>query len=243
MPEDYGKACMINEAAWKHFQFEDLDNKRFDKFGGLDIIGVLNDFHYSSLHNLIEPMVIVFTPDEGINFINIRFEGRNADPVLAYIEEVWQEVMPGEPLQFQFYDELFASMYREEERFAGGIGLFALLAVVISCMGILGLAIFATERRTKEIGIRKVNGAKITEVMLMLNSDFVKWVGIAFIIAIPVSWYAMDRWLQNFAYRTGLSWWIFLLAGLLALGIALVTVTWQSWKAARRNPVEALRYE
>jgi putative ABC transport system permease protein len=243
MPEDYGNVCMINEAAWKYFQFEDLDNKRFDKFGGLEIIGVLNDFHYSSLHNLIEPMVIVFTPDEGINFINIRFEGMNAVPVLAYIEEIWREVMPGEPLQIHFYDELFASMYREEERFAGGIGLFALLAVVISCMGILGLAIFATERRTKEIGIRKVNGAKITEVMLMLNSDFVKWVGIAFIIAVPVSWYAMDRWLQNFAYRTGLSWWVFILAGVLALGIALVTVAWQSWKAARRNPVEALRYE
>jgi putative ABC transport system permease protein len=243
LPADYGNVCMINEAAWKHFQFENLENKRLNKYGGLEIIGVLNDFHYSSLHNLIEPVVIIFTPNEGINFINIRFEGRNAVPVLAYIQEIWQEVMPGEPLQIHFYDELFASMYREEERFAGGIGLFALLAVVISCMGILGLAIFATERRTKEIGIRKVNGAKVTQVMFMLNRDFVKWVGIAFIVAIPVSWYSMDRWLQNFAYRTELSWWIFALAGVMALFIALLTVSWQSWRAARRNPVEALRYE
>ena len=242
-PGEYGKVCMINEAGWKHFEFEDFENKRFNNYGGFDIIGVINDFHYSSLHNRIEPMFILFTPNKGINSINIRFDGRNTRHLLAYIQEKWQEVMPGEALQVEFYDEFFASMYRSEERFAGAIGLFALLAVAISCIGILGLAIFSTERRTKEIGIRKVNGAKISEVMLMLNSDFVKWVGFAFIIAIPVAWYSMNRWLQNFAYRTDLSWWIFALAGFLALVIALLTVSWQSWRAARRNPVEALRYE
>jgi putative ABC transport system permease protein len=242
-PEEYGKVCMINETAWKHFQFESLENKRFNNFGGFDIIGVLNDFHYTSLHNGIEPVFILFTPDKSINFISLRFEGRNAGPVMAYIQEVWQEVMPGEPLQAEFYDELFASMYRSEERFAGAIGLFALLAVVISCIGILGLAVFSTERRTKEIGIRKVNGAKITEVMLMLNSEFLKWVVISFLIAAPVAWYAMDRWLQNFAYRTSLDWWVFVLGGLLALGIALISVSWNSWRAAMKNPVEALRYE
>jgi putative ABC transport system permease protein len=134
-------------------------------------------------------------------------------------------------------------MYQKEERFASTIGFFALLAVVISCIGILGLAIFSSERRTKEIGIRKVNGAKIWQVMLMLNMDFVKWIAIAFVIATPIAYYAMDKWLQNFAYRTPLSWWVFALAGLLALSIALLTVSWQSWLAARRNPIEALRYE
>jgi putative ABC transport system permease protein len=119
----------------------------------------------------------------------------------------------------------------------------ALLALIISCMGLLSLAIFTTNRRTKEIGIRKVNGAKVSEVLTMLNMDFVKWVALAFVIAMPVAYYAMNRWLVSFAYKTTLSWWIFALAGLLALGIALLTVTWQSWKVATRNPVEALRYE
>jgi putative ABC transport system permease protein len=134
-------------------------------------------------------------------------------------------------------------MYQSEERFAKTIGLFALLAIVISCMGIFGQAIFSAELRSKEIGIRKVNGATISEVMAMLNSDFVKLVAVAFIIASPVGWYVMNKWLQGFAYKTGLSWWIFVLAGLMALGISLLTVSWQSWKAATRNPVEALRYE
>jgi putative ABC transport system permease protein len=110
-------------------------------------------------------------------------------------------------------------------------------------MGIFGQAIFSAELRSKEIGIRKVNGATISEVMAMLNSDFVKLVAVAFIIASPVGWYVMNKWLQGFAYKTGLSWWIFVLAGLMALGISLLTVSWQSWKAATRNPVEALRYE
>jgi putative ABC transport system permease protein len=110
-------------------------------------------------------------------------------------------------------------------------------------MGLLSLAIFNTKQRIKEIGIRKVNGATIQEVMTLLNRDFVKWVAIAFVVATPVAWYAMHKWLENFAYKTELSWWIFALAGLMAIGIALLTVSWQSWKAATRNPVEALRYE
>ena len=151
--------------------------------------------------------------------------------------------MPDSPLKYSFFDEWFASMYQKEERFAKTIALFALLAVAISCIGILGLAIFMSEQKTKQIGIRKVNGATTWQVMLMLNIDFVKWVAIAFVIATPIAYYAMDKWLQNFAYRTQLSWWVFALAGLMALVIALLTVSWQSWLAARRNPVEALRYE
>jgi putative ABC transport system permease protein len=134
-------------------------------------------------------------------------------------------------------------MYGPEERFAKTIGLFALLAIVISCMGIFGLAIFSSERKSKEIGIRKVNGARISEVMLMLNSDFIKLVAVAFVIATPAAWYIMHKWLADFAYKTELSWWIFAVSGLLAMSIALLAVSWQSWKAATRNPVEALRYE
>jgi putative ABC transport system permease protein len=129
------------------------------------------------------------------------------------------------------------------KRLAAAIRLFAVLAIMISCLGILGLAEFSIKRRIKEIGIRKVNGARIGEIISLLNKDFVRWVLLAFIIAVPVSWYIMNLWLKNFAYRTNLSWWIFALAGLIALGIALFTVSWQSLRAATRNPVESLRYE
>jgi putative ABC transport system permease protein len=134
-------------------------------------------------------------------------------------------------------------MYQSELQFRRTFSLFAVCAIIICCLGILAMSLFACQRRTKEIGIRKVNGARISEVMVMLNRDFVKWVAIAFVIATPIAWYAMHKWLESFAYKTELSWWIFALAGLLALGIALLTVSFQSYKAARRNPVEALRYE
>jgi len=244
-PGDYGKVCMINEAAWKHFEFENLENKRFmnGQEGGFTIIGVVNDFHYSSLHKTIGPVCIMFTSANWHTNLNIRFAGNSVAPGIDFIQKTWREILPGYPLKYRFYDEWFDSMYRSEERFARTIGLFAVLAIVISCIGILGLAIFSSERRTKEIGVRKVNGAKVSEILAMLNKDFVKWVVIAFVMATPIAYYAMNKWLENFAYKTELSWWIFVLAGLLALGIALLTVSWQSWKAATRNPVEALRYE
>ena len=120
---------------------------------------------------------------------------------------------------------------------------FTIIAIFIACLGLFGLALNSTQQRVKEISIRKINGAKISEVLMMLNKDFVKWVVIAFVIATPIAYYAMNKWLENFAYKTSLSWWIFALAGLLALGIALLTVSFQSWKAATKNPVESLRYE
>ncbi len=244
-PGDYGRVCFINEAAYKHFEFENLDGKRFNNFSkdGFEIIGVVNDFHFGSLHSMIDPIFIIVSPNLQVSAINIRFDGKNIASVMDYIKSTWRQVMPDSPLKYSFFDEWFASMYQKEERFAKTIALFALLAVAISCIGILGLAIFMSEQKTKQIGIRKVNGATTWQVMLMLNIDFVKWVAIAFVIATPIAYYAMDKWLQNFAYRTQLSWWVFALAGLLALVIALLTVSWQSWLAARRNPVEALRYE
>jgi putative ABC transport system permease protein len=162
---------------------------------------------------------------------------------MEIIRKLWDEILPGYPFKYQFYDEWFDSLYRSEERFAKTISLFALLAIVISCIGILGLAIFSSERRTKEIGIRKVNGANITEIMVMLNREFLIWVVVAFAAGVPVMIISMKKWLSSFAYRTTLDWWIFVLAGFIALVIAIFTVSWQSWRAATRNPVEALRYE
>ena len=168
---------------------------------------------------------------------------RAACPKLEEIEKTWKQILPHEPMYFTFYDEQFQALYEKEERVAGAISFFSLIAIVLTCMGILGQIMLISFMRTKEIGVRKVNGAKVSEILTMLNSDFIKWVAIAFVIACPIAYYTTSKWLENFAYKTNLSWWIFALAGLLALGIALLTVSWQSWRAATRNPVEALRYE
>jgi putative ABC transport system permease protein len=242
-PGDINKVCMINEAAYKYFDFENLEHKRFNNFGGFDIIGVVNDFHYVSLHKAIGPVCIIFTSKSRPTTISIRFVPNGVGKGMTFINDEWQKIMAGYPLKYQFYDEWFDSMYKSEEYFARTISLFAILAVIISCIGILGLAIFSSERRTKEIGIRKINGARISEILLMLNMEFIILVTTAYLVAIPIAWYSMHKWLQNFAYRTELSWWIFGLSGLIAFIIALLTVSWQSWRAATRNPVEALRYE
>lgn len=139
--------------------------------------------------------------------------------------------------------ETYEIIHRENKNYLKLIGSCCAISIFLSMIGLFAISIKSSQRRTKEIGIRKVNGAKISEILAMLNRDFVKWVAIAFVIATPIAYYAMHKWLENFAYKTELSWWIFALAGLLALGVALLTVSWQSWKAATRNPVEALRYE
>ncbi|MFA5534120.1 MAG: FtsX-like permease family protein, partial [Mariniphaga sp.] len=145
--------------------------------------------------------------------------------------------------EYYFLDQTLANLYKEDRKFGRVFLLATILSVLIGCLGLLSTSIFVAELRTREIGIRKVNGAKVSEILTMLNKDFIKRVAITFVIATPVAYYAMNKWLENFAYKTSLSWWIFALAGLLALGIALLTVSWQSWRAATKNPVEAWRYE
>ena len=162
---------------------------------------------------------------------------------MKQLQDIWKEFVPGNPMMYTFYDSIFDAFYKKEERQGKAIAVFSIITFIITCLGFIGQILQTISERIKEIGIRKVNGAKIWEVMVMLNKDFVKWVAIAFVVATPIAWYAMNKWLENFAYKTELSWWIFALAGLLALGIALMTVSWQSWRAARKNPVEALRYE
>ena len=209
------------------------------------IIGVIEDYHHSSLREAIRPVVFFKSLrwSREVGFYCVKVSPKNIRSTTHSVRAVWEKIYPKEPYIFSFLDDDFNAQYEADAQF-GNIYLgFSLLAILIACMGLFTLARFAAENRTKEIGIRKVNGAKISEVMTMLNRDFVKWVVIAFVIATPIAYYTMNKWLENFAYKTNLSWWIFALAGLLALGIALLTVSWQSWKAATRNPVEALRYE
>jgi len=162
---------------------------------------------------------------------------------MDYIKKTWNEIEPEVPIDFAFYDTWFDSMYNKEERLAKMVSTFAILAIIISCLGIFSLTILSTINKTKEIGIRKINGAKVNEIMIMLNINILKWTSVAFIIATPIVFYAINRWLGNFAYKTMLSWWIFALAGIGVSILTLLTVSWQSWKAANINPIICLKVE
>ncbi len=240
LPGDVNKACLINETAWRKFDDGVYLGKKVHE---MDVAGIVKDFHVSSMHTKIESVVLCISDRITPNNITLRIAGNNISRVMNFISKVWKEECPDYPFQYNFYDQWFDSMYKSEEDLGKLISLFAVLAIAISSMGILGLALFATEQRSKEIGIRKVSGATSGQVMLLLSKDFTKWILISFIIGAPISYYAVDKWLENFAYHTHMSWWVFALAGLIALMVALLTVSIQSWRAANRNPIEALRYE
>ena len=205
------------------------------------VVGIVNDFNFRSLHNKIEPLVITRIENFGNIFVKVR--NAQVPEVLSTIQNLWNEFKIDFPLNYEFHDEVLAQHYAKDQQAKKLLLLLSIISIVIACVGLYAISLFTIIRKTKEIGIRKVNGAKVSEVMTLLNKDFVKWVAIAFVIASPIAYYAMNKWLENFAYKTNLSWWIFALAGLLALGIALLTVSFQSWKAATKNPVEGLRYE
>ena len=245
MSGDKDHACLMNEAAMKRFGWDNVVGKKYKngRNGGYDLVGVVNNFNVQSLHSEMTPVALLYEPDREFNTLSLRLMPGDISQQIARLRKVWKNLLPEDPMEFAFYDTQFQAMYEKEDKLAKSITFFSIIALVLTCMGILGQIFMISLNRTKEIGVRKVNGARISEIMAMLNKDFIKWVTIAFVIATPVAYYAMHKWLENFAYKTSLSWWIFALAGLLALGIALLTVSWQSWKAATRNPVEALRYE
>jgi putative ABC transport system permease protein len=241
-------AVILNQAAVKKMGFQSPLGKEFyndlSKTQKVKVIGVVNDFNFRSLHHKVEPLLLSpIKKDDYWRYIEIKGITSNRKILLTEINKAWSKVAGNEYMNCSFLDDRLTLLYEKERKAKSSIGLFSLIAILISCFGLLGTVLNITNEKTKEIGIRKVNGAKISEVLMMLNKDFVKWVAIAFVIATPIAYYAMHKWLENFAYKTELSWWIFALAGLLALGIALLTVSWQSWRAATRNPVEALRYE
>ena len=247
-PSD-SSALILNEKAVEWIGFKDAESalgKQIDYWGEIySVIGVIKNYHQESVKQHYMPQIFRLLPyGRGVRG-NFTFEINSANPqsTVAKIKNAYSEFFPNNPFEYFFLDEYYNQQYKADELFGKVIGLFSFLAIFVTCLGILGLATFIVLQRVKEIGIRKVNGAKVSEVLVMLNKDFVKWVAIAFIIATPVSYIAMHKWLDNFAYKTTLSWWIFVLAGVLALGIALLTVSCQSWRAATRNPIEALRYE
>jgi len=206
------------------------------------IIGVIKDFHMRSLYEDVEPMVILYSLND-IRKVVMRIAPYSVEKTLKEINNVFTKLFPGEPFEYTFVEEGLKAKYISETRLQYVVMLFSLLAISISILGLLGLAIYTTQKRTHEIGLRKVNGAKTIQIITMLNVGFIKWIVIAFVIACPVSYYIMNKWLQGFAFKTELNLGIFLAAGAIALITALVTVTSLSWQAATRNPVESLRYE
>lgn len=235
-------ALVINEQAARIMGFaepigEILTTPRGSK---LTIIGVVKDFHFQSLHYQIGPLIMHIGES---NVLFVRMKPGKITSTVDYIEKTYRSFDPSEPMDFHFLADDFDNVYRSEQRIGKIFGSFSVLTIIISCLGLIGLSSFMTERRTKEIGIRKINGAKSNEIFSMLSGEYLIWVMISVIIACPIAWYAMHRWLQNFAYRIDISLWVFVLAGVIALLIALLTVSLQSYKAAGKNPVEALRYE
>lgn len=242
---------ILNESAIKKLGFKSAEEAigtrfKLEAFQGIiqggTIVGVVKDFNFTSLYSPIEPTVFFSKPIWEWRYL-IKLTPGNKQKQLAVVRNIWNSVFPEYPFDYEFLEDTYAGYYQKDIVTNKLLSWFSAICIILSSIGLLGIASLLVVRKTKEIGVRKVNGAKVSEILTLLNKDFVKWVIIAFMIATPLAWYAMHKWLENFAYKTELSWWIFALAGLLALGIALLTVSWQSWRAATKNPVEALRYE
>jgi putative ABC transport system permease protein len=237
--------CMVNEQAVKSLNLENPIGKQIkvrDK-EIYTIAGVLKNVNTKSLHIQIDPQVYMSMDKVDAYHIIMIKTTDDQKSAIKSLSSIWGKYNEDVPFEYSFLNDTYDKLYKVEDTASKIIRTGMIIALFLAFMGLYAISIYATERRIKEIGIRKVNGARIDEVLTMLNKDFVKWIAIAFVIATPLAWYAMHKWLENFAYKTTLSWWIFALAGLLALGIALLTVSWQSWKVATRNPVDALRYE
>ena len=257
---DWEKSVVINESAFKLAGWETLDGKVLkgiptpeQAFGegdpdeieknSLNVVGVIRDINVEKLNQPVAPTVFECSDHFGVSYLTCRVLPGDYKGVIEDMEKIWGEVCPDFIFEFQFYDEWLNTLYKNETQAAFIIKVFTFLAIILSCLGTFGIIHFISRKKTKEIGIRKVHGAKILDIIRILNWSVIKWIISAYIIAVPLSYFIMKKYLHSFAYKTTLSWWIFALAGLITLGIALLTVSWQSWRAATRNPVEALQYE
>jgi putative ABC transport system permease protein len=240
---------IINQSAVKSLGFKDVHEAiaGFLQEGDqqYQIIGVIEDYHHESLKKAIEPIIFHFSYhwNLDVGYYSIKIEPTDVRRTIAEIKAVWDRIYPDEPFFYFFLDDAFNAQYKADEQFGKIFGIFSILAVFVACLGLLGLTVYAVEQRTKEIGVRKVLGSSVIGIVTLLSKDFLKSVLLANLIAWPVAWFIMNRWLQNFAYRTNTSWWIFALAGLFVILIAILTTSYQAVKTAMKNPVEVLRYE
>jgi putative ABC transport system permease protein len=246
-------AVILNERA-AQMLFPDKDPigqdvysaEAFDQEGDIvtlpfKVIGVVKDFNYESLRDQVSPLTLFLRPNS--DYISIRVNGKNLPATIARLEKYWKDLAPGVPFSFEFLDTRFDAMYRTEIRVGQISNIFSFLSILIACLGLFGLATFTAERRTKEIGIRKVMGASTGSVVLLLSRDLLRLVLISLIFAIPVSWWAMNAWLKNFAYHIEVQWWVLLAVSALAVAVAFLTVSIQGLRAALMDPVKSLRTE
>lgn len=237
---------LINSSAVKLLGFKsnnDAVGKSISMFGNnWHVIGIINDYHQKSLRYPLEPTVMLPTYGN-YNPISIKVNASNVSATIAAIKTVYAKYFPGNLYDYFFLDEKFNEQYKNDQLFGKAFGIFAGFAIFIACLGLLGLSLFATTQRTKEIGVRKVLGASVTNIVLLLSKDFIKLVVVAFVIASPIAWFVMHNWLQDFAYRINIEWWVFAIAGILSVVIALATISYQAIKAAVANPVKSLRTE
>ncbi len=211
------------------------------------VIAVVKDSHVTSLHDLVEPFALFNTSSKTYNlhtsFVSVRLEPGKINEQINRIEAKWKSFAPATPLDLSFLDNEFDALYRSEQHMGTVFGIFTFLSIFVACLGLFGLSIYTAERGKKEIGVRKVLGASVQNVVGLLSREFLTLVTIAALIAFPIAWFAMNEWLENFAYRISMGWWIFFIAGASAMAIALLTVCFQSIKAAVANPVKTLRSE
>lgn len=240
---DSKEGFILNEAAIKAMGMESPVGKRF-AFGRREgaIIGVIKNFNYKSLHSEIEPLILIMEP-RGYRYGSIRISSKNIEETIAHLENTWNKFSAGFPFDYTFLDDRIDNLYRSEQRVGTVFNYFTILVIFIACLGLFGLASFTAEKRTKEIGIRKVLGASVSSILLLLSKEFAKWVFLANIVAWPIAYLVMDKWLENFAYRTNIGIETFFLSSGLALAIALITVSYQCIRAAVSNPVDSLKYE
>ena len=206
------------------------------------VVGVVKDFHFSSMKNEIKPFAFFWRPNNASNF-TIKLDGADVQNKIASIKAIWDKNVTARPFQYSFLDETYARQYKSEMNFKTIFFYITFIAIFIACLGLFGLSSFIMEQKTKEIGIRKVLGASVSGIVRLLSKDFVILIIIATLIAFPVAWWAMNKWLQDFVYRISIGWWVFIAAGLAALLIAFITISFQSIKAAVANPVKSLRTE
>lgn len=237
--DKFQAGVLVNQSAIKALGLKEVIGER-TAFG--EIKGLVEDFHMYSLREEIPPMIFCLSP-QSTREMAIRINTQNLHNTIDYLKTVWENSEGNSPFSIQFTNDVLNEIYMDDIRLSKTIGILSFIAILIASLGLFGLSLFMGQQRTKEIGVRKANGAKTIEIIKMLNQDFLKLIIVAFVLACPVAWYIMKLWIQNFAYKTELSWWVFALAGITALGIALLTVSWQSWRAAKINPVESLRYE
>lgn len=247
-------AIVVNEAAYKQMGFDRLEHQTIINFNAptpvsLKLIGVVKDFNFENLRNDVKPLAMVLGTGSNVWMVReakkeiaIRISGGEISEHISRLERIWKQHSSG-AFEFSFLDQNIDSMFRAEQRMSRIVLIFATLTIIIACLGLFGLATYLGEQRGKEISIRKVMGASVSQVIILLVKDFALLIGIAFIIAGPVGWYIMNSWLQDFAYRINVEWWMIVSAGLVAMMIAVIAIGYQSIKVAKENPVKSLRSE